>query len=408
MSLQRILSRQARSSIVRFDPKGVRGAKSSRYFQSYRTPTSKEKESFRRSSSPPLTRKSTLRRAVAQASHSATHATLAQTASKFASRNFVLLGLLSAILVGWFFPGPGVAVQASNLSQVATIGIFIVSGLLVDQGEAWAAIRSVAGLMYGLIAILLVSPILGIFILQSSFLMKEMAIGLAVFCCMPTSLSMAITLTQQAGGNSAMALLLTIASNILGVVTVPLMVSSTLGGVTAHFDVFKLFINLIKTVLLPLLFGICLQLFFRPKFQDWRRLNRQKLSYISAFLICLVPWTQVSQASSARLPLGPGDFISCLVAGALVHCLLLLVNLNVTKLIQFNKDKKESEDIRQAVVLCSSQKTLPVAIATLAQLGPVLGPAAGIAAIPCVLTHLLQSIIDSALVAHWIKARNFN
>jgi sodium/bile acid cotransporter 7 len=53
------------------------------------------------------------------------------------------------------------------------------------------------------------------------------------------------------------------------------------------------------------------------------------------------------------------------------------------------------------VVLCSSQKTLPIAVAVLQQLGPALGPAAGLAVVPCIACHIGQILVDSVLVARW-------
>ena len=63
--------------------------------------------------------------------------------------------------------------------------------------------------------------------------------------------------------------------------------------------------------------------------------------------------------------------------------------------------------MRVAVVLAASQKTLPVAVAALAALpaAGAGGAAAGLAVVPCVMAHLLQLAIDSALVARWAAAR---
>lgn len=57
--------------------------------------------------------------------------------------------------------------------------------------------------------------------------------------------------------------------------------------------------------------------------------------------------------------------------------------------------------IRTAVVLATSQKTLPIAIAVLAQLSGAIGPAAGFAVVACVLAHLTQTVFDSLLVSFW-------
>lgn len=69
---------------------------------------------------------------------------------------------------------------------------------------------------------------------------------------------------------------------------------------------------------------------------------------------------------------------------------------------------KNAKNTRRAVVLTSSQKTLPVAVAVLAVLGAAGTPKApnpfgspGVMVISCIAFHLLQIAIDSALVSVW-------
>ena len=62
--------------------------------------------------------------------------------------------------------------------------------------------------------------------------------------------------------------------------------------------------------------------------------------------------------------------------------------------------------IRRALILVASQKTLTVAMPVLAGLasasaGTLRPELVGIAALPCVLVHLLQTVIDFLLVARW-------
>lgn len=65
-------------------------------------------------------------------------------------------------------------------------------------------------------------------------------------------------------------------------------------------------------------------------------------------------------------------------------------------------------EIRRALIIVASQKTLPVAMAVLARLSAELGPIAGLAAMTCVLCHLAQTCFDFWLVSVWngrIRAR---
>lgn len=120
-------------------------------------------------------------------------------------------------LGSWFFPTMGVAAANANLHHAATLGIFIISGLLLQRGEMLTAVRSTEALAYGLVAILAATPMLAFAVLRLPLQPPEMALGLAVFCCMPTTLSACVALTTASGGNAAVALLLTVVTNMLGV-----------------------------------------------------------------------------------------------------------------------------------------------------------------------------------------------
>jgi sodium/bile acid cotransporter 7 len=76
------------------------------------------------------------------------------------------------------------------------------------------------GLLYGLVAILGITPCLGFGMLALPFQPPEFATGLALFCVVPTTLGVGVALTAVSKGNQALALLLTVATNLLGIVTV--------------------------------------------------------------------------------------------------------------------------------------------------------------------------------------------
>ena len=110
---------------------------------------------------------------------------------------------------------------------------------------------------------------------------------------------------------------------------------------------------------------------------------------------------QLSVASRANLPLTPAAVAAAAAAGAVLHLVMLAGNSAAAGALRFNADPVQDVAIRRAVVLCASQKTLPVAVAVVSQLSSVAGAAAGLATVPCVLAHLMQITIDSALVARW-------
>ena len=302
------------------------------------------------------------------------------------------------MLLGWNFPQPGTWANSKSLQTYTTIGIFTISGIILQKGEALTALRSPIALLYGVTSILFITPMAALLALRFPLSPPEMTLGLAVFCCVPTTLSTCVTLSTIGGGNAAVALLLVIITNILGVFTVPATLAFVLSGVSASFNPMTLFRSLVKTVLLPLLAGVTLQAIV-PGLSTWRTKNRKFLSYVSTALLCLVPWMQLSVASSTGLALTPAAVLAAALAGTALHIVFLTMNTLVASFIRFNSDSAEqNEAVRRAVILATSQKTLPVAVAVVHQIA---ASSAGFAVLPCILSHLVQIAIDSTMVGIW-------
>ena len=74
------------------------------------------------------------------------------------------------------------------------------------------------------------------------------------------------------------------------------------------------------------------------------------------------------------------------------------------QVLRLGGDQAQSRlQLQQAVVLLSSQKTLPVAVTLLGRLAPAVGEAAvGLASMAAVMAHLAQIMVGSMLVAWWV------
>lgn len=185
----------------------------------------------------------------------------------FVQAQFLPCALVAAIALGCLAPELGVAAgRLPGLNAFVTTAMFVLSGLQLRQGEALRALRSGGAVAYGLASILLLTPLAALAVLKLPLQPPELALGLAVFCCMPTALSSGTALTTQVGGNVALALLLTVASNTLGVFTMPLMLPALLGPAVgasgaAALDPVTLLGRLVQSVLLPTMFGAAVRAF---------------------------------------------------------------------------------------------------------------------------------------------------
>ncbi|KAL6223574.1 hypothetical protein ACLB2K_006959 [Fragaria x ananassa] len=294
----------------------------------------------------------------------------AKPLSNFAANNFLPIALVGGVALGFANPTLGCLADSYSLSKFSTFGIFIISGLTLHTGEIIAAADAWPVGFFGLNHDN-----------QSSGLSEDLKItwyssyvGLAIFCCMPTTLSSGVALTQLAGANTALALAMTVISNLLGILIVPFSISKFIAdGVGVSVPTKQLFKSLVLTLLIPLILG-------------------------------KVPWMQVSRSRSLLLMVKPAVFLGAIGMGILLHLLLLAFNAVAVKSLAAvsggNQSEFSKKENANAVLLVASQKTLPVMVAVVEQLGDALGES-GLLVLPCVAAHLNQIILDSILVNYW-------
>jgi len=176
-------------------------------------------------------------------------------------------------------------------------------------------------------------------------------------------------------------------------------------GIGVSVPTKQLFRSLILTLLVPLLIGKV----FRETFKGLAIIvdqNRKLLSVISALLLGLVPWIQVSRSRSLLLMVKPAVFLVAVGMGALLHLILLAFNaLSIQGLSAISGGSKSvfaKRENASALLIVASQKTLPVMVAVVEQLGGALG-VSGLLVLPCVAAHLNQIIMDSFLVNFWLR-----
>ncbi|KAH7547753.1 hypothetical protein JRO89_XS14G0010600 [Xanthoceras sorbifolium] len=382
---------------------------------------------------------------------------------KIAADNFLPLALVGGVSLGLANPSLGCLANKYHLSKFSTFAIFIISG---------KNFMSLNFICCNLFSILLFTPYFSKLILQVHLQPQEFVTGLAIFSCMPTTLSSGVALTQLAGGNSALALAMTIISNLLGILMVPFSISKYIAaGVGVSVSTKQLLRSLVLTLLIPLILGkddgvvddesptasviplisvllriiiqhvlsgkstayevlresfrgefpnvfflfsvfstfvlllICqILLNMLPGLGEFVDQNRKHFSKISAIFLSLVPWIQVSRSRSLLLMVDPQIFLVAVGMGMFLHLFLLSFNVLAVQSLsavsggrQSIFAKKENAD---AVVLVASQKTLPVMVAVVEQLGGAFGEA-GLLVLPCVSAHLIQIIMDSFLVNFW-------
>ncbi|XP_058724033.1 probable sodium/metabolite cotransporter BASS4, chloroplastic isoform X2 [Vicia villosa] len=248
--------------------------------------------------------------------------------SRFARGNVLPLALISAVTLGLTYPSLGCAVDKYHVSKIGPFGIFVISGLVLRSEEIGAAVEAWPVGLFGLVcvhfyflrvSILFLTPYFSRIILQVQLQPQEFITGLAIFCCMPTTLSSGVALSQLAGANSALALAMTVISNLLGILIVPFSITKFVAsGVGVALPTKQLFKSLVLTILFPLILGKVLRESFKGV-ADFVDRNRKLFSGISAFFLSLVPWTQVSKSRPLLLIVKPKVFLVAIGLGLYVQ-----------------------------------------------------------------------------------------
>ncbi|KAK6144667.1 hypothetical protein DH2020_021487 [Rehmannia glutinosa] len=325
--------------------------------------------------------------------------------AKFAADNFQPLGMVEGVLLGLANPSTWLSSgDTYYLSKISTFGIFIISRLTLRSDEIGVAAEAWPAGLFGLASILFITPLFSRIILLIKLQPQEFVTGLAIFSCMPTTLSSGVALTRLAGGNSALALAMTVISNLLGILIIPFSISKFIAaGVGVSVPTERLLRSLVLTLLIPLILGKVARELSKGV-ADFADGNRKLLAVISAIFLSFVPWIQVSRSRSLLLMVKPSIFLVAVVMGALLHTVLLAFNALVIPSLSVisggSKSPFAKKENASALLLVASQKTLPVMVAVVEQLGGALGES-GLLVLPCVAAHLNQIIIDSFLVSLW-------
>lgn len=143
--------------------------------------------------------------------------------------------------------------------------IFFIFGITLDSSELFAAVKAWKAVLFGMVSMLILSPLFGFAAVRLPFKPPEFALGLAVMACVPSSLSSGVTLVIQGYGNGALGLLFTVAGNVTGIVTAPLMVKAVLGSLTdAKINSLDLLVKLGVSILMPVLVGKAIREAVKP------------------------------------------------------------------------------------------------------------------------------------------------
>ncbi|CEG01104.1 Putative sodium bile acid cotransporter [Ostreococcus tauri] len=332
---------------------------------------------------------------------------------KFVIDNFLVCGFSLALLFGLTVPAAGKELASWEVSSwsvtqtICVVVIFIISGATLKTEEISSALASGRrAYVYGAVSILGLTPVLGFLAVWLPYKPREYRYGLALFCCVPTTLTSGVTLVRNAKGNVALAMMLTVSTNLIGVFTVPFYYNAVVASgpalsgaversLTSEMtkQAIKLLVKLIFTILVPIVFGKLAR-------ESWPALSaaatkyKQELTLTNNSCLIIVVWMSISKSSSELKSTDAGTIFAVMFAGIVLH--LVMLGINYVGTHAFGICGPE----RVASVMMSSQKTLPVAMTIISYLPEDVFGSPGLIAVPCIVCHITQLFMDAPLASH--------
>ncbi|MEA2011763.1 MAG: bile acid:sodium symporter [Verrucomicrobiota bacterium] len=300
---------------------------------------------------------------------------------------YLPIGLVIAIGISLIIPSLGINLKGYGINKILVMIIFFINGYktrLKDFNYNASFFKTLCAIT---VISLFIGPLLGLAATILLPVTSGIALGIIIISSVPTTLSSGIVITENAGGNKATALLITIFLNFIGIFTLPLMLYLCLSVSNISLSAGNLLIKLIIIVFLPFICGNLIH-----KYIDIKKTTI--IDYTPSTCIILIVWISASSSQKQVSQLSLKSLFLIVLASISIHLLLMLINNIAAKLLKTPYKNKI------AMLFVGSQKTLPVSMSVLAALS---NPPTT-ALIVCIIFHFLQLIIDSTL-AFKIKAR---
>ncbi len=308
----------------------------------------------------------------------------------FISRNWFMLGLLISLLIGQQLAEPLRSLAETKwLSHLIVGTVMFAMALPLELREIRRVLRRPIAPIWASLVNLGLAPLVAWPL--AHLLGAELGPGLIVAAATPCTLASASVWTRKAGGNDAVAMMVTLITNAACVVVTPMWVRWLTAGHVKPFAVSHMMLQLTLIVLLPIIAAQLLRAL--PRAARWTSHFKTalgvyaQLGVLTMVVIGMVQTTlRLAQVDTPKLSFGL--LLTCGVMVLALHLLLFWVGW------QGAAWQRMSRGDQIAVGFSSSQKTLMVGLATAIELG--------LSGIPLVAYHILQLVADTFLAA-WLK-----
>ncbi len=309
--------------------------------------------------------------------------------SKGIVTRYWLAGAIAATVVAAIvYPSPAVALPDTCIIDVGVIVVMFLGSLKLAPSRFREAMGRVDLLLMSLASVFVVAPTVslgGAWLLGMNSSQEQLAV--LICTAQASTLATAIVLTEVAGGDVALAMVVTVVNNSATVVLTPL-VFRLAAGADVRVDHMAMAGEMALKLVVPVLAAQVARIWLAK----WAARHKRKLSVASQLIILVYIYAGVG-AAGTRLEGAAGALLSVSVLVVALHAVMLIVNGVVARVAI------RSPESRTAFIICSSQKTLPAAILVWKSYFPALplGPLVAVA------YHMLQLVVDSLMAPDFLR-----
>jgi len=314
---------------------------------------------------------------------------------EFFRKQWFLFVLLGFVLVGYLEPRPGKFLRDNvSIKWFIMPTIFLMS-LSLRTGAIFRSFLNVRGLASAVVGGYAMTS-LSLYVLARLFFPshEDLALGLIAVGATPCTLASAAIWTRLSGGNDALALAITIMSNLTSFLFSPLILTVALGSaISPPFG--RIMAKLFLVIVLPVAVGQVLRIWMGAFADRWKPV----IGNIARFLILLVVVVSVSHASHTAGVAGASGGMTggCLLLLILTVALAHLFAMAGCGLIARLTGAPPGDIV--AVMFGGSQKTLPVGVFLSDMIADGRPDQALVfIALPILIYHATQLTIDSFII----------
>jgi sodium/bile acid cotransporter 7 len=311
----------------------------------------------------------------------------------FLRQRWFLLALIAVLVAGIAWPAAMRPVAKLASGDVILAVITFIMALPLETSVLWRAVRRPGPAWLGSLLSSGLAPPLGW--LASRMLPGELAAGVILAATVPSTLASAAVLTRRAGGNDAVAFLVTMITNLACFLVIPSWLW-LLMGMRAEVDFSRIVLKLLLLVVLPIVVAQIL----RQLPPIGRQATRHKLllsvvAQVGVLLMVLIGAVECGQrlaSLESDSVVSAANILLMIVAVASVHGVLVAAGFALSRTFSIGREDAIG------VAFAGGQKTLMVGAFLAMAVGPL-------AILPMVAYHAAQLIIDT-LIADWLRQRD--